>query len=58
MGQVLWLIFALAFGALLGTTLHPGALEIAIVALALGGCANGYRAFNQRKRPAALGPNG
>ena len=48
MGQVLWLILAVAVGATLGTVFHPGILEIFIVAFVLAACAMGYRSLSRR----------
>jgi uncharacterized membrane protein len=48
MGQVLWLIIALAVGAILGTAVRPGISEIAICAMGLAGLAYTYRWWNQR----------
>jgi uncharacterized membrane protein YfcA len=50
MGVVLWMIIALALGALLGTMLHPGFPEIVLVAFVLAGIAYGIRSFNIRRR--------
>lgn len=50
MGKVLWLIIALAFGAMLGTTLRPGFPEIVIIAFTLMGMAYGYRSMSVRSR--------
>ena len=54
MGQILWLIIALALGAILGTEVRPGIPEIVIVTFLFVGCAFGYRSLSQRRKRTAI----
>ena len=50
MGNVVWLIIALAVGTALGTLLRPGIPEIVIVAFAVTALAYCYRNMSLRNR--------